>query len=176
MITRDQLIVIGRYNKPHGVDGEISATLDIDVSLLSHFSCLLSEIDGIIVPFFPTAQRAKSAKTVLLTIEDMDDEHAVSLLVNKDVFVLKSEFADLPTDEDTEEFPLDYFIGFSITDGDELVGEIVDVDNTTQNVLFIVRRPDESVVSVPAVDELVESIQEDKRTIKMNLPQGLLSL
>ena len=30
MITADQLIEIGRYNKAHGINGEISATFDCD--------------------------------------------------------------------------------------------------------------------------------------------------
>lgn len=48
MITRDELIEIGVYNKPHGVNGEISATIDCELDIISQFSCLVSDIDGIL--------------------------------------------------------------------------------------------------------------------------------
>ena len=71
MILRDELIAIGRYNKPHGVAGEISATIDVDIDTLKELSCLVSDIDGIFVPFFVNSCRPKSQETVLLTIDGM---------------------------------------------------------------------------------------------------------
>ena len=60
MITREELIAIGHYNKTHGVAGEISATIDVDMSLLESLSCLVSDLDGIFVPFFVNACRPKT--------------------------------------------------------------------------------------------------------------------
>ncbi|MBO7608777.1 MAG: 16S rRNA processing protein RimM [Muribaculaceae bacterium] len=176
MITRDQLIVIGRYNKPHGVNGEISATLDLDVSLLQHFKCLISDIDGIFVPFFMNGIRAKNAMTALLVIDGINDEVEASLLVNKDIYVLKSEYEALSIDNEADDYPLDYFIGFTLIDDGREVGEIIDVDDTTENVLFEVKSSDGNVVQVPAVDDLVEEIHENEKKIVMNLPDGLLTL
>ena len=59
MILRDELIAIGRYNKPHGVAGEISATIDVDIDTLKELSCLVSDIDGIFVPFFVNSCRPR---------------------------------------------------------------------------------------------------------------------
>ena len=51
MITSDQLTEIGRLGKPHGINGEINAYLDVDVDTdVMHRIVLL--IDGIYVPFF----------------------------------------------------------------------------------------------------------------------------
>ena len=47
MITREELIAIGHYNKPHGVAGELSATVDVEIDVLGALSCLVSEMDGI---------------------------------------------------------------------------------------------------------------------------------
>ena len=176
MITRNQLISIGHYNKPHGVNGEISATLDIDTSLLKDFKCLVSDIDGIFVPFFITDLRSKNVSTALLTIDGIQDEHDAALLVNKEIFVLKDEYEQLSADEETDEFPLDYFIGFRLFDSREEVGIIIDVDDTTENVLFVVERADESHVRIPAVDDLVKEIHENEKKIVMNLPEGLLTI
>ena len=72
--------------------------------------------------------------------------------------------------------PLDYFIGFELFDHDTPVGHIDDVDDTTANVLFVVKCPDGSHVQVPAADEWVVAFDPDQRTITMDLPQGLLEL
>lgn len=53
MITRNEIIEIGTFNKSHGVEGEISATFDCDVEAAGMFRCLICDMDGIFVPFFP---------------------------------------------------------------------------------------------------------------------------
>lgn len=177
MILRDEIIDIGRYNKPHGVNGEISASLDVDTDVLGEFSCLISDIDGIFVPFFVNAMRSKGASTALLTIDGIANERDAALLVNKDIYVLKREYEQLSEDEDCDELPLDYFIGFRISAYDgEIVGEIIDVDDSTENVLFIVERPDGNEVAVPAADELITGLDVENKTMEMSLPKGLLEL
>ena len=60
MITPDILTSIGTFFKPHGIKGEISATLDYDIDP-SELRCIVLEIDGIIVPFFVDSRRPKGA-------------------------------------------------------------------------------------------------------------------
>ena len=66
MITADQLIEIGRYNKAHGINGEISATFDCDTMAVGELSALVSPMDGIFVPFFVNGIRPKNNDTLLL--------------------------------------------------------------------------------------------------------------
>ncbi len=178
MITRDQLIEIGHFNKAHGVNGEVNASLQIEVEHLPSLSCLVCDMDGIYVPFFVEAMRPKGATTVLLTIDGFTSEQEVATLVGKDIFALKSDYDELANqvDEDDDELPLDYFIGFRLTDNDTPVGEIVDVDESTENALFIVRRDEETLVAIPAVDDLIISMDMTARVIDMGLPEGLLSI
>lgn len=176
MITRDELILIGHYNKPHGVNGEISATLDIDPEALQGLSCLVSDMNGIYVPFYVNACRPKSHETVLLMIDGMDSEQEVTRLVNHDIYALKREFRQESEDVEADGFPLDYFIGFTLLDADGTkVGEIIDVDEQTENAIFIVER-DGGELMVPASDELIVEFDLDKTTMVMDLPQGLLDL
>ncbi len=176
MITRDELIAIGRYNKPHGVAGEISATIDVDLDTLQGLSCLVTDIDGIFVPFFVNACRPKSQETVLLTIDGIDNEKEVSRLVNHDIYALKRDYRQESLDSDADGFPLDYFIGFELRDSDgQRVGEITDVDEQTENAIFIVDREGAELM-VPATDELIVEFDLDKKVMVMDLPQGLLDL
>ena len=176
MITRDELIAIGRYNKPHGVAGEISATIDVGLDTLQGLSCLVTDIDGIFVPFFVNACRPKSQETVLLTIDGIDNEKEVSRLVNHDIYALKRDYRQKSLDSDADGFPLDYFIGFELHDSDgKRVGEITDVDEQTENAIFIVDREGAELM-VPATDELIVEFDLDKKVMVMDLPQGLLDL
>lgn len=176
MITRDELIAIGRYNKPHGVAGEISATIDVDMDTLQGLSCLVTDIDGIFVPFFVNACRPKSQETVLLTIDGIDNEKEVSRLVNHDIYALKRDYRQESLDSDADGFPLDFFIGFELHDSDgQRVGEITDVDEQTENAIFIVDREGAELM-VPATDELIVEFDLDKKVMVMDLPHGLLDL
>ena len=176
MILRDELIAIGHYNKPHGVAGELSATLDVDVDLLSALSCLVSDIDGIYVPFFVTACRPKTSETVLLTIDGIGNEREASRLVNKDIFALKREFKQESVDADADGYPLDFFIGFALQDTDgTTLGEIIDVDEQTENAIFIIEKEGNEIM-VPASDDLIVEFDLDKKLMVMDLPQGLLNL
>ena len=177
MITREELILIGHYNKPHGVTGEISATVEVDIDVLRQLSCLVNEMDGIFVPFFVNSCRPKSSETVLLTIDGISSEQEVSRLVNHDIFALKRDYRQESEDEDADGYPLDFFIGFEIRDTDgTTIGTITDVDEQTENAIFIVSRDDVSELMVPASDDLIVEFDLDKKLMVMDLPQGLLDL
>ena len=47
MIGREDVVEMGQYNKPHGINGEISATMLCELSLLDNFKCLISSVNGI---------------------------------------------------------------------------------------------------------------------------------
>ena len=71
MIKRSELRPVGTLLKTHGIDGEIVVQLTADVDLEA-LQCIVLEIDGIFVPFFPTSVRPKSAETDLVSIDGVD--------------------------------------------------------------------------------------------------------
>ena len=176
MITREELIAIGHYNKPHGVAGEISATVDVDVDVLRDLSCLVSEMDGIFVPFFVNSLRPKTCETVLLTIDGIETEQQATRLVNHEIYALKRDYRQESIDADADGYPLDYFIGFELQDSDgTTVGTIVQVDEQTENAIFIVEDGDRELL-LPASDDLIVEFDLDKKVMVMELPQGILDL
>ena len=177
MIIREEILEIGQFNKTHGVKGEISATIYCASDDFARFSCVVSEIDGIFVPFFVSGMRPKSADTVLLTVDGFDTDVQAKALVNKTIYVLKKEYAAVSADEDCDEMPIDYFIGFEARDTDGAVlGEIVDVDDSTENVLFVIENAQGDEFSVPAVDEFIADIREDENVVVLDLPIGILDI
>ncbi len=177
MITRGQLVEIGRYCKPHGVKGEISASIDCDFEALEHLSCIISDVDAIFVPFFMEGLRQKSITTVLLTLDGIDSEQDASLLVNKEIYALKSEFEPLSKEMSPEEFPVNYFVGFQVYHHGEAIGTVVDVDASTANVLFkVARASGGGDLLLPAAPELINDVETEERKIHMSLPEDLFAL
>lgn len=89
MILRTDITEAGVFNKPHGIKGEISATLDYDTDL-SEVKCIVIEIEGIFVPFFIVSVRPKTAETCLLTIDGIDSEEKARTLTGRAFYLLNS--------------------------------------------------------------------------------------
>lgn len=147
------------------------AFFDIDLDL-DALKCLIFDMDGIYVPFFIDQWRMRGSESYLVKLDGVDNEIGAQAFVGKDVWALKT---DLPeTDEDDGYLSYEQLIGYTIEDTDgSVVGRITDVDDSTDNILFDVERPDGDRALVPAAAELVVDVNPDACKIVMNLPTGL---
>ena len=173
MITADQLIEIGRYNKAHGI---IPQTIRkdvreiIEISKKDELSALVSPMDGIFVPFFVNGIRPKNNDTLLLKIDGISNETQAKRLVNCPIYALAEEMPE------QDEVYCDFFIGFTITDTDgNTIGTITDVDDSTENALFVVENEGKTVY-IPISEDFITEIDEQGKPIEMDLPEGILDL
>lgn len=175
MILESELVEAGKFNKPHGIKGEISATVDVDVDF-DDLKCLVISVEGIFVPFFISSVRPKNGDTFLITIEGVDSEEKAQYFTNRTFYILKSDLPEYD-EEDEDGFYAADLIGYSIIDSDAgLLGEIADINDSTQNVLFVVEREDGSELFIPVVDEFIISIDSESKTIETSLPSGIVDL
>ncbi len=173
MIRREELIKIGQFNKPHGVRGEISFTFSDDVFDRGESPYIVCCIDNIYVPFFIEEYRFKTGTTALIKLVDIESDEAAREFTNLEVFYPKCHYIE----NDEEETPDDYFIGFTISDITHgVLGEVTAIDDSTINVLFVVTTPDEHELLIPVQEAFVRAIDEEERIIHMDLPEGLLDM
>lgn len=174
MIKQEEVYQIGRMGKAHGLKGEINFQFTDDVWDRTDSDHIICEVDGILVPFFIEEYRFRSDTTAIMKLEDIDTIESVQMLVNSPVYLEKKYQEEL----DDDEVSLHYFIGFRMLDGDthEEIGTIIDIDDNTDNWLFIVERPDDSEVMIPAHEEFIAEINQQEKTMIMDLPLGLLDL
>ena len=160
--------------KAHGLKGEINFQFTDDVWDRADCDYIICQVDGILVPFFIEEYRFRSDSTAIMKLEDIDTLEATQMLVNSPVFIEKKYQEEL----DDDEVSLHYFIGFQMLDGDNgtPIGTITDIDDKTDNWLFIVTRPDGNEVLIPAHEEFIAEIRQEEKTIVMDLPIGLLEL
>lgn len=174
MIRPEDVYQIGRMGKVHGLKGEINFQFTDDVWDRTDSDYIICEVDGILVPFFIEEYRFRSDSTAIMKLEDLDSADAVQFLVNSDVYIEKKYQEEL----DEDEVALNYFIGFKMIDGDngQEIGTIIDIDDQTDNWLFIVERKDGNEVMIPAHEEFISEIIQEEKTMVMDLPLGLLDL
>lgn len=181
MISASELALVGKVNKTHGVKGELSISFFIDSpqDSIEVGDCLVMDIDGIFTPFFVASVRSRSAEALLIAFDDVDSQEEASQFVGKNVYFVGDEDSDDSEDEDG--MYAGQLIGFKamhINDAGkpELIGEIIDIDDATDNVLFIVELEDGKTAYIPVADELITEISQKNKAITFDLPTGLLTL
>lgn len=170
MIRQEDVFPIGKITKAHGLKGEVNFMFTNDTWDRDDCNYLICDIDGILVPFYIEEYRFKSDNVALVKFEDLDSVETVEFLIGCDVY-LEKKYAE---DEESDEMPLNYFIGFKVVDGDKCVGTITDIDDSTQNWLFIIEKEDGSEAMIPAHEDFIVALDKEKRVITVDLPQGLI--
>ena len=169
MIKREDVFKIGRLGKAHGVKGEVSFHFDDDIFDRVETEYLVLEIDGILVPFFMDDYRFRNGYLAFVKFRDVDTQERASELTGCDVYFPR----DLAMDEDETPI-LSMLVGFSLVDAatGKHIGTIEGINDQTANVLFELSGGQ----LIPASDELIEDIDAKQRTIRMNIPEGLLDI
>ena len=172
MITKEQVFPIGQINKPHGIHGEMSFSFTSDVFDRVELPFFIFEIDGIMVPFSVNTYRFKTASTGILKLEGVGNEQEARTFSGLPIYV-QNEYLDVVENTEIE---LDYFVGFLLIDavkGD--IGIIHEIDQTTENALFVIQQTDDELL-IPVGDEYIQEIDHEHKTITVVLPEGLLDL
>lgn len=178
MIRVEEITSVGKLLKTHALKGELNVMLDIDPGYLEEGNPVILDIDGIYVPFYAESVRTKGSFSYLVKFEGIDSEIEAKKLVNKTIFALRDKLKEFMLDNYDEEYALyDDLIGWTIRDREAgVIGKVVEIDTNTENELFIVETPDGNTVYIPLTEDFIEKMDEELKTITMNLPEGLLDL
>ena len=174
-MLRDKAFRLGRIVKTHGVSGQMTvATKKRIIDPDEWPEWIFIEIDSGLVPFRsdPDGMIWRDEKHLVIALEDIQDQDLAKKMVGNDVWFPK-EFEMELLESVAENHPL---VGFVISDsvsGD--IGEIVELIELPNNPLFKIIVDDREVL-IPARDEWVIDIDEDRKRIVMELPDGLVDL
>lgn len=172
MIDKNKIFPIGKINKPHGISGEMSFTFTTDVFDTENAEYFIFEMDGILVPFYIESYRFRTDTTALLKLEDINTEEQARDFNGLTAF-LPNSFLEKVKDE---EITMDYFIGFKLVDDENgELGSVVSIDQSTENVLFVVENESTELL-IPANDDFINEINHEQKIIYMKIPEGLLDL
>ncbi|MDR0988432.1 MAG: ribosome maturation factor RimM [Prevotellaceae bacterium] len=183
MISAEEVLHIGQFNKPHGIHGELSLTFTDEVIELDAEACLICLLDGILVPFFVESYRPRSGTTALVKLWQVDSTEQARGFTNIDVFVLQSELEEVETAEgqtqEEEQDPTAWhdLEGYTLIESTTHtpIGLVTAVDSSTANTLFVVDRDGQELL-LPAHETFIRSIDDEAQCIYLHhLPEGLLN-
>lgn len=175
MIERNSVLRIGKVTKTHGIKGEMSADLDVYVDP-SDLGCMIFDMDGILVPFFARSARPRGSESWLFMLDGIDSDTEAAEFVGKDIYGKKDD-PILDLDEAEDVFYLSDLVGWKIICNNRAIGTVTHIEDSTENVLFVVRDGSTGKeLLLPANEEFISEINKDNKTITLDLPEGILEL
>ena len=155
---------IAQVLKSNGVEGELLVSFrDIDPEDVILEEPVFIEFDGLPVPFFFNSFTPRGTRRALVTLTGVRSLADAEELVGKAVFVDGYE-------EDEEEG----ILGWALLDEDgNEAGTIRDFEDIPGNTCLVVETPGGEVL-VPFHEDLFLGKDEENRTVRMIIPDGLL--
>lgn len=180
MITEQEITPAGSFIKTHGIKGELNAMLAVNTDFFIQNPMFICDMDGIFVPFFIESIRPKSANSALILPSDVNSDDCAKPFVGKTIYILKAmllKYTDGLPQEDCQGEYADDLIGYTVSDKKAgNIGVITDIEDSTANILFIIRTPEDKTLYVPVADPFIIDINNDCKTITTDLPDGLVDL
>lgn len=161
---------IGFFRKTHGIRGELILEFEPQFEYsVEDATRFFVEIEGLLVPFFVDELRFKSGNAAIVTLKWVDSEKYAKRLVGNAVYLFKTDIVD--DDAEPLESQLINYLLIDTTLGE--IGVISQVDDYAGNIVITVNYHGNEIL-IPYNDNLLEAIDEKQKTIKLNLPTGLI--
>ena len=166
------MIRIGKIVATHGLTGSLILTHVLDNSTwLKKGHVLHVEMQkGSFIPHFISQCKAGNKGEYIVNIEDLDKVESAKKLVTKHVYADESLLTGF-----AKTSPL-LWIGFTLTDKHKgKIGQIEDVVQTGSQWLATLTYENTEIL-IPLVDQTIEDVNIKTKTIKVDLPDGLIEV
>ena len=166
----DDCFKIGYVSKTHGLKGEVTAVIEIDIAW-DDLTSLFLESRGTLVPYFIERISGTPGKP-FIKLEGIRSLEQASSLKGSSIYALKSERVKLKRGE----FYDDEVIGFVVEDKTlGRLGTIREIQSQGANrLLCILDGGKETLVPINA--PFIKSVNKSKKLIQLELPDGFLNL
>jgi 16S rRNA processing protein RimM len=173
MVDTEDLILIGKITGTHGIKGQVRVIpySGDSSSILSLRSFFVRTHDGDYSPIsFKSAFEHK--KKVIVAVAGINDVTTALALVGCEVYVPRDQLPELP---DGEYYWQD-LLGLSVIDEQgKIFGKLTDILATGANDVYVVKDGEREYL-IPAISEVVLSIDLDMCTMTVRPLEGLLDL
>ena len=171
-MSSNQFAEIGTIQRTHGVNGEFQVIWNNDFYLEDfNLESVFIEFEGIPIPFFISSIRSKGEDKALVKLDDVEDVNVANEFVGMKLL--------LPSDqlESDDELLMSDLVGYTvISNHNQLVGVILDYQEFKSNAVFTIKHQSDGELMIPAVDELIVEIDSERKTIVMEIADGLIDL
>jgi len=167
-----QYFSVGKLVATHGLKGELvlQHSLGKSTGLKSLEVIFLEHRKDSFLPYFVTEVRVKSAEEVYLSLEGIDSKEQARPLSQKEVWLQETDFTRLAGK--TKPIAL---LGFRVIDGENDLGEIVEVIEQPLQVLCKIFMQGKEVL-IPLHECTLDRVDQASKMVYVTLPDGLLDV
>jgi len=162
---------IGKIVKTHGIRGEVQAYSYSDIRYFFDYKDIyVQDKYGDKMPHRLVTARVKKGRSVILALEGVVDLTQAGSLVNTEIFLDRSKLSLLAEGE----YYWHEIEGLSVVSAKgEKLGILSDVLSTGAHDVYVVKG-ERGEILVPAVEQIVKTIDPQKGLMVVDLPLGLI--
>lgn len=173
MINLLDCLVIGTIIKPHGIRGNLILKLNnLSFDDIKEMETVFLEIEGLPVPFFILEYSERGPDALLISLDDIDTEERARELSDCKVY-LPSHCIDI---KESSSHNMNAMLGFEVIDETHgKLGVLVEVLELSLNSLMRITAGKKEIL-LPLNDQFILGIDSIKKTISVQIPEGLLDI
>lgn len=168
-------VSIGFTKKPHGLKGEIKLHVEERyLEDLLNADIVILDLKGKQTPFF--VEDVRVGNNIIAKFEDINTPEAAMGIASKELFLRESDL--IPDDEREIEVdipPFEHCVGYMIKNEGKEVGTINEIAEFPQQEMAIVIYNKKEIL-IPLNHQFIKKVDDAKKVIEMELPEGLLDL
>ncbi len=173
-LSKSDCVEVGYIQKPHGLKGEVVLAFEQEYGeTFDDLDLLFVEVDGGLVPFFIEEEslRLRNDQSAICKLNFIDTLSQAKELVGCKVHVFEYELIE--SEDQGVASTLIGMIAFDAKFGE--IGMIERVDDFSGNLVITVNHP-RAEIMIPLSDNVITSIDEQKREIYLDCPNGLIDI
>ena len=163
---------IGKIVGTHGVNGDLilEHTLGKRCSFSGVKAIFLEEKKEQFLPWFITNATARNERETLIKFEGIDTKEKAQKLSRRSAWLMEADFEK----QVSRSAPVK-LLGYHIQDGDEDLGEILELIEQPHQLLCRLEIQDKDVY-IPLHEESLQRVDHKKKIVHVTLPEGLLDV
>ena len=171
----EKVVSIGYTKKPHALKGEIKLQVEERyIEDLLNAELLMIDIKGKKTPFF--IEDVRIGNNIIAKFEDVNTPEAALSIAVKEIFLREEDI--LPDDEREIEIftePYAHCLDFKIFNQGKEIGVVLELIEYPQQQMALIKYQNRDVL-VPLNEHFIKKLDNKKKEIIMDLPDGILDL
>lgn len=172
-MRKEDCFYLGKIVKKYSFNGDVLVKLDTDEpEMYEEMESVLVDKRNKLIPFFIEESQLHKSELLRVRFEDVDTEEAADAIIGASLYLPLNLLPKLTGNQ----FYYHEIIGFIAVDetfGD--IGIITGVNDSTPQALFEIDREGKEIL-IPMADDFIQKVDREKKTIFLNVPEGLIDI
>lgn len=171
-MTKEESFYIGYITKTKGLKGEVQLYFEFEAYEDLELAVVFADMNGKMVPFFVESYKLYPNQTGLFYFDDIDHIDKAQTLVKKKIYMPLDKMPARDEDDFTYE-DLEGYLVSDETHGE--LGKIIAINEYPQQFVATVLYQEKEIL-FPLNEDMIVEIDEDEKTLLVDLPEGLLDI